>query len=97
MVVNRGEGKVRVHINVVPRSTMNTNGGKESTLKDNLKCKLKCFVKPMKDPRGVSPSKGNQGTFSVVQKEFDSHKNEPVGGTHFYTNSFALSLVSTQR
>ena len=27
-----------------------------------LKCKLKCFVKPMKDPLGVSPSKGNQGT-----------------------------------
>ena len=25
-VVNRGEEKVRVHINVVPRSTMNTNG-----------------------------------------------------------------------
>ena len=24
-VVNRGEEKVRVHINVVPRSTMNTN------------------------------------------------------------------------
>ena len=32
-----------------------------------LKCKLKCYVKPMKDPLGVSPSKGNQGTreFSV--------------------------------
>ena len=27
-----------------------------------LKCKFKCFMKPMKDPRGVSPSKGNQGT-----------------------------------
>ena len=26
MVVNRGEEKVRVHMNVVPRSTMNTNG-----------------------------------------------------------------------
>ena len=24
--------------------------------------KLKCYVKPMKDPLGVSPSKGNQGT-----------------------------------
>ena len=29
-VVNRGEEKVRVHMNVVPRSTMNTNGGTES-------------------------------------------------------------------
>ena len=27
MVVNRGEEKVRVHMSVVPRSTMNTNGG----------------------------------------------------------------------
>ena len=26
MVANRGEKKVRVHMNVVPRSTMNTNG-----------------------------------------------------------------------
>ena len=29
-VVNRGEEKVRVHMNVVPRSTMNTNGGTEN-------------------------------------------------------------------
>ena len=30
-VVNRGEEKVRVHIvNVVPRSTINTNGGTEN-------------------------------------------------------------------
>ena len=27
-MVNCGEEKVRVHMNVVPRSTMNTNGGK---------------------------------------------------------------------
>ena len=29
-VVNRGEEKVRVHMNVVPRGTMNTNGGTEN-------------------------------------------------------------------
>ena len=29
-VVNRGEENVRVHMNVVPRSTMNTNGGTEN-------------------------------------------------------------------
>ena len=29
-VVNRGEEKVRVHMNVVPRSTMNTNGGTDN-------------------------------------------------------------------
>ena len=33
-----------------------------------LKCKLKCFVKPMKDPLGVSPSKGNQGTTRGKEK-----------------------------
>ena len=30
MVVNRGEEKVRVHMNVVPRSAMNTNGETEN-------------------------------------------------------------------
>ena len=29
-VVNHGEEKVRVHMNVVPRSAMNTNGGTEN-------------------------------------------------------------------
>ena len=28
--VNRGEQKVRVHMNVVPRNTMNTNGGRKN-------------------------------------------------------------------
>ena len=34
-------------MNVVPRSTMNTNGGTDREL--TLKCKLKCYLKPMKD------------------------------------------------
>ena len=29
---------------------------------------LKCYVKPMKDPLGVSPSKGNQGTTRGKEK-----------------------------
>ena len=33
-----------------------------------LKCKVKCYVKPMKDPLGVSPSKGNQGTTRGKEK-----------------------------
>ena len=33
-----------------------------------LKCILKCYVKPMKDPLGVSPSKGNQGTTRGKEK-----------------------------
>ena len=35
-----------------------------------LNCKLKCYVKPMKDPLGVSPSKGNQGTTRGKEKIF---------------------------
>ena len=30
MALNSGKEKVRVHMNVVPRSTMNTNGGTEN-------------------------------------------------------------------
>ena len=33
-----------------------------------LKCKLKCYEKPMKDPVGVTPSKGNQGTTRGKEK-----------------------------
>ena len=46
-------------MNVVPRSTGNTNSG---TRELTLKCKLKCYFKPMNNPLGVSPSKGKQGT-----------------------------------
>ena len=34
----------------------------------SLKCKLKCYVKPMKDPLGVSSRKGNQGTTRGKEK-----------------------------
>ena len=33
-----------------------------------LKCKLKCYMKPMKDPLSVSPSKENQGTTRSKEK-----------------------------
>ena len=33
-----------------------------------LKCKLKCSVKPIKDPLGVSPSKGNKETTRGKEK-----------------------------
>ena len=49
-MVNRGEEKVRIHMNVVPRGTKNKWWNTELTLKS----KLKCYVKPMKDPLGVS-------------------------------------------
>ena len=55
-------------MNVVPRSTGNTkNGTRELT----LKCKLKCYFKPMNNPLGVSPSKGKQGTTRGKEKIFD--------------------------
>ena len=43
-----------------------TNSGTE-------KCKLTCYAKPMKDPLGISPSKGNQGTMphKVKRNYFD--------------------------
>ena len=31
------------------------------------------------------------------ENEFDLHENEPVGGTHFHMNGFALTLVLTMR
>ena len=63
--MNRGERKVWVQMNVVPRSTGNTNSG---TRELTLKCKLKCYFKPMNNPLGVSPSKGKQGTTRGKEK-----------------------------
>ena len=37
-----------------------------------LKSKSKCYVKPMKDPLGVSPSKGNQGSIPTEVKRIFS-------------------------
>ena len=67
-MVNRGEEKVWVQMNVVPRSTLNTNNG---TRELTLKCKLKCYFKPMNNSLGVSPSKGKQGTTRGKEKSFD--------------------------
>ena len=64
-MVNRGEEKVWVQMNVVPRSTGNTNS---VTRELTLKCKLKCYFKPMNNPLGVSPSKGKQGTTRGKEK-----------------------------
>ena len=43
-MVNRGEEKVRVHMNVVPRSTRNTNSG---TRELTLKCKCSTICVPL--------------------------------------------------
>ena len=40
----------------------------ESQVVSYIKVKFKCYVKPMKDPPGVSPSKGNQRTTRGKEK-----------------------------
>ena len=56
------------HMNVVPGSTGNTNSG---TRELTLKCKLKCYFKPMNNPLGVSPRKGNREPHEAKKKSFD--------------------------
>ena len=41
-----------------------------------LQCKLKCYMKPMKDPLGVRPSKGNQGNTRGKEKKIDLGGNQ---------------------
>ena len=56
--------------------------------KVTLKCKFKCYVKPMKNPLGVSPSKGNQETARGKEKIIlTSVGNEPT------TSGLDLSLL----
>ena len=42
--------------------------GNSGTRELTLKCKLKCYFKPMNNPLGVSPSKGKQGTTRGKEK-----------------------------
>ena len=57
-----------VHI----RPTAKQSGGflGSGTRELTLKCKLKCYFKPMNNPLGVSPSKGKQGTTRGKEKIF---------------------------
>ena len=48
------------------RGFISDSGTRELT----LKCKLKCYFKPMNNPLGVSPSKGKQGTTRGKEKIF---------------------------
>ena len=49
----------------------------------NSKCKLKCYVKPMKDPLDVSPSIGSQGTDSLcpLSRHSNGRSNPKVVGS----------------
>ena len=49
------EIKLMISENILLFNALNVNGG-------TLKCKFKCYVKPIKDLLGVNPSKENQGT-----------------------------------
>ena len=40
----------------------------EQRINSEVTYKLKCYVKPMKDPLGVTPSKWNQGTTRGKEK-----------------------------
>ena len=51
-------------MNVVPRSTMNTNGEQRI----NSEVYIKVLIEPMNNQLGVSPSKGNQGTTRGKEK-----------------------------
>ena len=58
-------GLIIVHMNVVPRSTIKLTQMVEQRLIDSEVGKLKCYVKPMKNPLGGSPSKGNHAGYHV--------------------------------
>ena len=53
--------------NGVSRVIICSNSG---TRELTLKCKLKCYFKPMNNPLSVSPSKGKQGTTRGKEKIF---------------------------
>ena len=97
-MANRGEEKVWVQMNVVPRSTGNTNSG---TRELTLKCKLKCYFKPMNNPLGVSPSKGKLGTTRGKEKIFltsvgiePSYKTPTVDGLNLKFRQHYLASIS---
>ena len=83
-------------MNAVPRSRYKHKRRNRELV---LKCKFKCYVKPMKDRLGVSPSKGNQGTTRGKEKilltsvknsldlGFDSHRGQ---NNFFFTSSGSL-------
>ena len=58
--------KIRLHMNVVPRSTRNKKGEQRI----NSQVQIKVLIKPMDNPLGVSPIKGNQGTTRGKDKIF---------------------------
>ena len=57
-------GKVRVHMNVVPRGT----GTQTVEQRINSEVHIKVLLKPMNNPLVISPSKGKQGTTRGKEK-----------------------------
>ena len=63
--------KVKVRAKLVVLSCCHSGLGQiRGTRELTLKCKLKCYFKPMNNPLGVSPSKGKQGTTRGKEKIF---------------------------
>ena len=68
MIFNTKSILTFVHVeNIFSEMTTGASHGSHAVA-TSLKCKLKCYVKPMKDPPGVSPSKRNQGTTRGKEK-----------------------------
>ena len=69
-MVNRGEEKVWVQMNVVPRSTGNTNSG---TRELTLKSKFKCYFKPPRSKDFFFASCGSLFPFTRANAQWVIH------------------------
>ena len=67
LVINR-LSNFWVHMNVVPRSTGNTNSG---TRELTLKCKFKCYINPWITHWALALVKGNREPHEAKKKSFD--------------------------
>ena len=57
-----------------------------------LKCKLKCYFKPMNNPLGVSPSKGKQGVPSATRHNIHLYPYFLFAAIHHLKSSPTFSV-----
>ena len=77
-----------VHMNVVPRSTGNTNSG---TRELTLKCKLKCYLNPWITNWALALVKGNREPHEAKKKSFD------LGGNIHMYSYFLFAAIHHHR
>ena len=63
---NHSQEFIKIKCSENEKDSLYISGTRELT----LKCKLKCYFKPMNNPLGVSPSKGKRGTTRGKEKIF---------------------------